>query len=89
MEIYVKDRFHFLKPVFFLSYLSSDVREKSHIASAFDGSRELPLVGRTHVSPLLCQESCMRIEKLLENFCVLIVDVLNIVLFEETLFRHN
>ena len=31
----------------------------------------------------------MRIEEFLENFRILIVDMLDIVLFEETLFAHN
>lgn len=31
----------------------------------------------------------MRIEKLFEDLCVLIVDVLDVVFFEETLLAHN
>jgi len=69
--------------------LSCYEREKSHKASAFYCESELSLVRRGHICPLLAQDSRVRIHELLEDFRILVVDVLYIMFFEETLFAHN
>jgi hypothetical protein len=69
--------------------LSRYVREERHESRALHRKGEFALVRRRDVRALLALDAGMGIQELLEDVRILIVDVLYVVLFEETLLAHN
>ena len=68
--------------------LSRDEREKTHVAGAFDSLGELPLAFSRDTSSFARLKTAMRIEKLFQKFDILIVDILDVILGEITLFSY-
>lgn len=62
--------------------LSTYIWEKSHEAGALYSESKLALVLFGNVSSASTEDSTMRIEELLEKFCVLVVYVMYAILFE-------
>ena len=69
--------------------LSRYVREKSHESRALDRESEFALVRRRDVRALLALDAGVWIEEFLEYIDVFVVDMLDSVLFKETLFAHD
>ena len=78
-----------MKVFFFCVFqaLLSDVRKKSHESGALDGHSELSLVLRAGSGSLLGLHSSVRIEKLLEDLGILVVDVFDIIRGKIALFH--
>ncbi len=68
--------------------LATDEWEKSHNASALNGIGEISLMLRSHTGLLSADDSSMRVQKLLQQINILIVDVFYIILGKVTLFIH-
>jgi hypothetical protein len=68
-----------------LGRLSRHVREKSHESRSLYGEGELALIAGAYRGSLLCHDSSVRIEKFLEDLGILVVDMLYVILLEETL----
>ena len=69
--------------------LSRYVREKSHESRALDGSGEFPLVLGAYAGARAVDHAAVRVQESAQDFGVLIVDVLDIMLAEITLFLHG
>lgn len=84
-----------MKPVFFLLRtcskvsLASDIRQKGHITGLLYRESELALGTSRDAGALTSHDATVRVEKLLEKFNVLVVDIFDIVLLKEALFFHN
>jgi len=74
---------------FCLFELSRNVREKSHKSCSLYGLSELSLICSGNAAALLAEDSSVGIEKLFQDLGILVVDMLNVILFEETLLAHN
>ncbi len=73
--------------VFFI--LSSDVWEKSHKPCMLDRSCELALIFGCNTSSLFSHDLCIRRQEFVEQFDVLVINMLDIILLEVTLFLHS
>lgn len=67
--------------------LASYIRKKRHEASALDREVELALVLCRNAAALASEDAGMRVEELLKNIDVLVVDVLDVVDREKALFH--
>jgi hypothetical protein len=68
-----------------VSYLSGDIWEESHEPRSLYCEGELALIAGAYRGSLLCHDSSVGIEKFLEDLGILVVDVLYVILLEETL----
>lgn len=60
--------------------LSDDEREKPHVSCALYRDRKRLLMGNRKASPAALHDTAVRIKKTLQDFDILVVDMLNIVL---------
>lgn len=69
--------------------LTRNIREQSHESSTLDGDVELALILGCDTCTLPREDAAVRIEELLENLSILIIDELYIVLAEIALLFHD
>ena len=72
-----------------LHSLRRHVRQQSHEPRALDRDSELALILGSDAGALARQDAAVRVEELTEDFRVLVIDVLDIILAEIALFVHG
>ena len=80
--------FVFLLDIFSIIYLAGYVREKAHESSALHGCGQLALVLGGDARTLPGDETAVRVDELAQDLRIFVIDLVEIMLAEITLFVH-